>query len=238
MRVRTSWLRQNRFLPGLIAVFILLGALSARDVHRQQPQEETAPECPWLLHDVVEAAVALAGAVLDGAPEEETSRLLVDYETALETYKVGCAGGDFGPSDRRTKNETTAMIDRSSRFADEVKKKGRAPGIREEAGQLQAELKGYLQGHPVKPRVTEGAIVERNKLSLKEGYEFVSVSENKVSIRRMRSNSISGTFFCSCQDDPGGGCQVITNGQTSTCIKSTCQHQCSWTVIVGIRRKG
>jgi hypothetical protein len=238
MRVRTSQLNQNKFLPELVAVFILLSASSAHDVHRQQPQEETAPECPWLLHDVVEAAVALAGAILDGAPEEETSQLLVDYETALETYKVGCAGGDFGPSERRKKNETTAMIDRTSRFADEIKKNRRAPGIREKAGQLHAELKGYLQAHPVKPRVTEGALVKRNKLSLKEGYEFVRVSENKVSIRRMRSNGITGTFFCSCGDDPGGGCQIVTSGQTSTCIKSTCEHQCSWTVIVGIWKKG
>ncbi len=78
----------------------------------------------------------------------------------------------------------------------------------------------------------EGATIRDNKATLKAGYEFVRVSENKVSIRRMRTNDIGGSFTCLCGKGDGS-CSASVSGSVLICLPESCEGSCTISVVVG-----
>ena len=77
----------------------------------------------------------------------------------------------------------------------------------------------------------EGATIRDNKATLKAGYEFVRVSENKVAIRRMRTNEIGGSFTCLCEKGDGS-CSVSVSGSVAICLPASCEGSCTISVII------
>ena len=223
-------------------VCLVATVLVANEVQGQQ-RKELAPECPFLLRDVADAANAVFIALVDGSSEEELGQLVADYEASLDTYKMGCTS-EGADSENRANSDTTLIIDEAGRFISEVKMKRRNSQMVEHARALQARMKAYLRSHPAKDqsgpggsRTPEGAIIEGNAVRLMKGYEFVRTGRNRVVLKRSRGNGVSGVFHCTCSNIDGS-CEVSIVGDRIICSQGTCTGSCSMTVIVtGVLRK-
>jgi hypothetical protein len=222
-------------------VCLVASVLIAYEVQGQKPKE-LAPECPFLLRDVAESANAVFTAIVEGSSEEELDQAIADYESSLDTYKMGCTS-EGTDSENRANSDTSLIIDKAGRFISEVKVKRRGSQMVENARAIQAEVKAYLRSHPAKERnvrgvrTPEGAIIEGNTVRLKKGYEFVRMGKNKVALKRSRGNGIDGEFHCTCSK-VDSSCEVIIVGATIVCTKGTCTGSCSMTVVIpGERQK-
>ena len=219
-------------------VCLVASVFVAYEAQGQKPKE-LAPECPFLLRDVAEAANAVFTAIVEGN-SERLGELIADYEASLDTYKMGCTS-EGTDSENRANSNTSLIIDKAGRFISDVKLKRRGSQMVENARALQADMEAYLRSHPAKEgrgaRTPAGAIIEGNTVRLKKGYEFVKTAKNNVALKRSGGNGVSGEFHCTCSQ-VDSSCEVIILGSSIVCMKGTCTGSCSMTVVIpGYRQK-
>lgn len=67
--------------------------------------------------------------------------------------------------------------------------------------------------------VPQGVTVMKNKVMVKSGFTVTKVSDNKVSIMSRKNNNTTGSFECGCSAG-GGGCKVVIQGSSITCVET------------------
>ncbi len=79
-------------------------------------------------------------------------------------------------------------------------------------------------------RVTKGATITGNRITLKPGYKFTRVSAKKVAVRKKNGGGTIIVATCKCLKSGQGGstaCSVALEGASLACISTSCA-QCYW----------
>lgn len=67
-------------------------------------------------------------------------------------------------------------------------------------------------------KLPQGVSVINNRVIVKPGFKATQISNNKVSIISRRNNNTTGSFECGCSAG-GGGCKVVIQGNSITCVE-------------------
>lgn len=78
-----------------------------------------------------------------------------------------------------------------------------------------------IQRKATRKKVPQGAVIKRNRATLKPGFKFVRNTENLVVLQGKDDDIQSASFSCGC-DSGQGGCKVVTQGKNLWCEAGTC----------------